>query len=85
VTLIDLVRRHPLRDGPNGQLMLALHRSGRSAEALELYRSIHQRYVNELGIEPGPELRRLHQQILRADPAVSGPDQPVIPSQGTTG
>jgi DNA-binding SARP family transcriptional activator len=66
--LTDLVRRHPLRDGPYGRLMLALHRLGRSGEALEVYRSMHRRYGDELGIEPGPELQELHQRILRADP-----------------
>jgi DNA-binding SARP family transcriptional activator len=66
--LTDLVRRHPLRDGPYGRLMLALHRLGRSGEALEVYRSMRHRYADELGIEPGPELQELHQRILRADP-----------------
>ena len=74
--LTDLVRRHPLRDGPHGQLMLALHRSGRSGAALEVYRTMHRRYADELGIEPGPELQRLHQQILRAEPELTAPPSP---------
>jgi len=79
--LTDLVRRHPLRDGPHGQLMLALHRSGRSGAALEIYRTMHRRYAEELGIEPGPELQRLHQQILRAEPVLAAPDDgPPAPS-----
>ncbi|MFF1613423.1 BTAD domain-containing putative transcriptional regulator [Amycolatopsis sp. NPDC058278] len=68
--LTVLIGRHPLRDSPYSRLMLALHRQGRSGEALQVYRSMRSRYTDELGIEPGPELRELHQRILRADPAL---------------
>ena len=61
---------HPLREHLRGQLMLALYRSGRQAEALEAYRSARDAFMAELGIEPGRELRDLHQQILRQDPAL---------------
>jgi DNA-binding SARP family transcriptional activator/tetratricopeptide (TPR) repeat protein len=61
---------HPLREHLRGQLMLALYRSGRQAEALEAYRSARDAFMAELGIEPGRELRELHQQILRQDPAL---------------
>jgi DNA-binding SARP family transcriptional activator len=77
--LNELIRRHPLRDGPYSRLMLALHRLGRSGEALEVYRSTHRRYADELGIEPGPELQELHQRILRADPGLLRPDAPAEP------
>ena len=52
------------------QLMLALYRSGRQADALEAYRSAREALVDELGIEPSPELQRLEQAILRHDPAL---------------
>jgi len=65
--LEELVAREPLRERPRALLMLALYRAGRQAEALELYRKTRELYVNELGIEPGPELRDLEQAMLRQD------------------
>ena len=65
--LEKLVGVHPLRDRFRSQLMLALYRAGRQAEALEVYRSGRQTLVDELGIEPGPGLRHLEQAILRQD------------------
>ncbi len=53
--------------------MLALYRSGRQAEALEVYQSARVALVDGLGIEPGPELRELHQQVLIQDPALDLP------------
>ena len=55
-----LVSEHPLRERPRGQLMLALYRSGRQAEALEAYHAARRSLVDELGIEPGRQLRELH-------------------------
>jgi DNA-binding SARP family transcriptional activator len=66
--LEGLTDQHPLRERLRGQLMLALYRSGRQAEALEAYRRTRRVLVEELGIEPGRELRELHQAILRQDP-----------------
>jgi DNA-binding SARP family transcriptional activator len=60
-----LVAEHPLRESFRRQLMLALYRSGRQAEALEVYQDARRRFVDELGIEPGPELRQLQAEILR--------------------
>jgi DNA-binding SARP family transcriptional activator len=77
--LTELTRRHPLRDGPYGRLMVALHRLGRSGEALEVYRSMRRHYADELGIEPGPELQELHQRILQADPMLLGSAPPEPP------
>jgi DNA-binding SARP family transcriptional activator len=62
-----LVAQHPLRERLHGQLMLALYRSGRQAEALAAYQAARATLVDELGIEPGRELRDLHEAILRQD------------------
>ncbi|WP_412076313.1 AfsR/SARP family transcriptional regulator [Streptomyces xanthophaeus] len=64
-----LVRVHPLRERLRGQLMLALYRSGRQAEALESYRVGRELLVEELGLEPGGELRRLESAILSGEVA----------------
>ncbi|GAB3467795.1 BTAD domain-containing putative transcriptional regulator [Actinophytocola sediminis] len=68
--LATLVHDHPLRERPRELLMLALHRCGRTAEALATYREARETLVDELGIEPSPPLRRLHDQILADDPAL---------------
>jgi DNA-binding SARP family transcriptional activator/tetratricopeptide (TPR) repeat protein len=62
---------YPLRERPHGMLMLALYRDGRRAEALAVYQHARDTLVSELGLEPGPDLRDLHQRILSADPALS--------------
>ena len=65
-----LTREHPWRERLHAQLMLALYRSGRQADALEAYRHAREVLVEQLGIEPGPELHDLHQAILVHDPAL---------------
>jgi DNA-binding SARP family transcriptional activator len=64
---------HPLREHVQAQLMLAYYRCGRQAEALDVYRKVRAYLVGELGIEPGSELRQLHQRILAADPLLNPP------------
>ena len=77
--LRQLTVDQPLREALHGRLMLALYRSGRQAEALEVFRTIDWRLRDELGISPGRELQQLHQRILSADPALtSGP----VPAAG---
>ena len=63
--LRQLVGTHPLREHLHALLMLALYRGGRQAEALAAYRTTRRVLVEELGVEPGAELRELHQRILR--------------------
>ena len=63
--LEGLVAEHPLRESFLRQLMVALYRAGRQAEALDVYQAARTRFVDELGIEPGPELRQLQAEILR--------------------
>jgi DNA-binding SARP family transcriptional activator/streptogramin lyase len=69
--LEGLVRGHPLRERLRGQLMLALYRSGRQADALDAYRSGRRLLDEELGLEPGEELRRLERAILAQDESIA--------------
>jgi DNA-binding SARP family transcriptional activator len=75
--LEGLVTENPLRERLRGQLMLALYRSGRQAEALEAYRRARETLVDELGIDPSPELQRLEQSILRHDAELDLPAAPI--------
>jgi DNA-binding SARP family transcriptional activator len=68
--LEGLVAEHPLRERLRGQLMLALYRSGRQAEALQLYHTGRRALVDELGIEPSRRLQELYGQILRQEHAL---------------
>ncbi len=68
--LESLTAEHPLRERIRGQLMLALYRSGRQAEALETYADTRRALVDELGLEPGRELRELEHAILLQDPSL---------------
>ena len=65
--LRDLTARYPLIERFHAQLMVALAGTGRQAEALQAYRDARRILVEELGIEPGPELRRLHERVLAGD------------------
>ena len=83
--------KHPLRERMHGQLMLALYRCGRQADALDTYKALRRHLRDELGLDPSPALQRLEQAILRQDPTLelaaevpAGEDgQPTLPK--TTG
>jgi DNA-binding SARP family transcriptional activator len=68
-----LVARHPLRERPRSQLMVALYRAGRQVDALAGYRAFRETLAAELGIEPSPALRELENRILQHDPVLEGP------------
>src|SRR5439155_2800569 len=74
-----LVRDHPLRERPHEQLMLALYRSGRQADALAVYRALRERLADELGLTPSPALRELERRILQQDPELETA-RPAAPS-----
>ncbi|MFC9282376.1 BTAD domain-containing putative transcriptional regulator [Streptomyces collinus] len=78
--LAALVAEHPLREAYHRQLMLALHRTGRQAEALAVHRDLRARLVDELGIEPGPAVRQAHVEVLRGSS-----DTPRVPAARTGG
>ncbi|WP_432072663.1 BTAD domain-containing putative transcriptional regulator [Streptomyces wuyuanensis] len=68
--LIALIAADPLREGLRGQLMTALYRSGRQADALAAYRAARATLADELGLEPSAELRRLHHALLTGHPSL---------------
>jgi DNA-binding SARP family transcriptional activator len=78
--LEDLVRDHPLRERLRAQLMLALYRSGRQADALWVHQAGRRALVDELGIEPGRQLRQLQQAILEQDPELDFSPSTVVES-----
>ena len=73
-----LTRDHPLRETFCKQLMLALYRAGRQAEALEVYQDARARFIDKLGLEPGPELKRLQSEILRHEAGLATSDVRVL-------
>jgi DNA-binding SARP family transcriptional activator len=76
--LRSLTDAHPLRERMRGQLMLALYRCGRQAEALEVARVGRELLAEELGIDADPAIRALEQAILRQDPELAAPDRPAV-------
>lgn len=77
--LAQLVDEHPFRERLVAQLMLALYRSGRRATALAAYQRFAHRAADQLGIDPGPQLRGLHARVLRDDTRLLEPSpEPVV-------
>jgi DNA-binding SARP family transcriptional activator/tetratricopeptide (TPR) repeat protein len=86
--LTQMVREHPLRERLHGQLMLALYRCDRSADALQAYRDARRIMIGELGIEPGRQLQRLEHDILTAARSLDlapGPAPPAAPQRQVPG
>jgi len=82
--LSAMAREQPMRERLAAQAMTALYCSGQQAEAFEVYRSVRDHLVNEVGVDPNPELIELHAQILRGEPgpaAVPVPEQPDIDAE----
>src|SRR5262245_52552146 len=76
-----LIAEEPLREHLHAQRMLALYRAGRPSEALEVYRGAREALVADTGVVPGPELRRLQEQILAQDPALEATPALELPIQ----
>ncbi|MFE5298478.1 BTAD domain-containing putative transcriptional regulator [Streptomyces sp. NPDC056632] len=81
--LVELTERHPAHERLYAQAMVAFYRSGRQTAALDLYRRLRRRLIEDLGLEPAPQLQRLHQAMLSVDPrldtlAQGGPPIPTF-------
>ncbi|MEV7995896.1 BTAD domain-containing putative transcriptional regulator [Streptomyces sp. NPDC086077] len=74
--LMALAHEHPLRETLRCHLMVALYRSGRQSDALQVYHQARRSLVDELGVEPGPVLSRLHERILASDPSLAWHGEP---------
>ncbi|MEV6711491.1 BTAD domain-containing putative transcriptional regulator [Lentzea sp. NPDC051208] len=79
--LTEMAAEHPLDERVAGQLMLALYRDGRQAEALRFYEDLRVRLRDELGTDPSPELQLLHRQMLTSDVAIAVPVRQTVPCQ----
>jgi DNA-binding SARP family transcriptional activator/DNA-binding beta-propeller fold protein YncE len=77
-----LTNQHPLRERLHAQLMLALYRSGRQADALDAYQHARRTLETELGLQPSPHLQQLQQQILNHDPTLTTPTRPAVTTPG---
>jgi WD40 repeat protein/DNA-binding SARP family transcriptional activator len=80
-TLEALIAEHPTHERFHAQRMLALYRAGRQSDAVDGYRAAHRTLVEEIGVEPGPELRELQEAILRHDPSLDARPPRELPRQ----
>jgi predicted ATPase/DNA-binding SARP family transcriptional activator len=80
--ILRLAAEHPLRERLHAQAMIALYRAGRQPEALETFAALRRRLDDELGLEPGPELRELQRRILQQDPSLDVADHSRDGAQG---
>ncbi|WP_129669497.1 AfsR/SARP family transcriptional regulator [Phytoactinopolyspora endophytica] len=80
--LTTLVETYPLRQRHYAQLMLGLHRAGRTADALSIYQRARTAMIDELGIEPSSDLRDLERAILKGEPVLAVPGQPKVDLSG---
>jgi predicted ATPase/DNA-binding SARP family transcriptional activator len=80
-----LTAAYPLREGLSALLITALYRDNRQADALAAYRSVRERLADELGLDPGPELQKLEQQVLDQDPDLAGPAHATVSARAPTG
>jgi predicted ATPase/DNA-binding SARP family transcriptional activator/Tfp pilus assembly protein PilF len=83
--LEELVVAHPYREGLRAHLILALYRAGRQSDALAAYQAMRKRLVEELGIDPKPELQELERRILVQDPSLAAPARPPGPQTDLVG
>jgi DNA-binding SARP family transcriptional activator len=86
VELRQLATANPLRERPHIMLMLALYRQGRQADALATYQDYRQTIIDELAVEPGPDIRDLHRRVLAGDPDLTSPAaRPPVDAAGGVG
>ncbi|WP_329389454.1 tetratricopeptide repeat protein [Streptomyces sp. NBC_01351] len=79
--LTDLVAEHPVKESLAAHLMRALHLCGRQADALRVFETARRAVADELGLDPGPELRAAHAHVLRSDQGLGAANPSAVPAQ----